>query len=938
MSVQDRELTLADLTHACERRDPRFASLVIRYLEQPDPPENQPEEGVPEDAPEGWQEDLPEDLQEPPPLPEDAWTLERLRSALAPHHLWGKTADEKHALRREAWEALMAASHPPPRLRLGDLLIELYERGDEWSRAALIDIFGQARMGWGIWKGFKHIYKMVEERHDPEMFGILAWRVDAIHQTETHPGEISGATYGYMRRRAWRYLRQLGQALPEIYPQFAVQVLRHYPAEHWFYDSWIANQIWAHGDLIGARSAWHSGPPSALSLRAFDDAWKLSPEPLLALLEQAQNDEVCDFAIRSLKADFADALRQVDAPWLARIGQKPLASVHAFVVEILTSSPELHQSRLAELGLHDMVIGLLRSDSDAASAYAIEYAASHAPDIPVAELIDIADAGNARVQEFVRARLADKAPAEIGVPALVRMLAVPALAKLARTKLEDGFTPDDLTAELYVAMANGTREQRDFVGSFYKKHKQEVPAGFLRAQVEDPEMSRRELRRAMQRLGTCKAADIGVEWIQEALFDPRLGDEVERWLRAGMLQGDDLEVDWLKGMAMRPARRSLALELLGNTQYVAPSRLGLPWLLSMARQADDSLSQFAHLYLLAHFTADDFALEVGSTGVEAGIERIWSLLSADQPEAIRRFAARYLKVHHPELNATVDEAVRFGIKPTLPRQAYTLERVRRFFFDAHADARRLARDVGRHELVRWGDRELLYELAGSRYREGRALAAEALLHIGESDADPRLVPPADWLDAARVFALAESPVKATREVALTLIRRHYERLGGAHKLGWLMESPDREVRLFAVRLLWEKHRPVARPPGEPDGQAHGRFDSLEALQQFLRTVLFGLPTGRMERREAADQALPDRPLPASVAKRRLVEVVRDMAVEDRDFARVIAPVLEEFMHSQAKGEWHSCVAALARIRHAHPELDTALPAPTAPLAAHSPPR
>jgi hypothetical protein len=341
-----------------------------------------------------------------------------------------------------------------------------------------------------------------------------------------------------------------------------------------------------------------------------------------------------------------------------------------------------------------------------------------------------------------------------------------------------------------------------------------------------------------------------------------------------------------------------------------------------------------------------------------GIDKIWSLLSPGQAEPIRRFASTYLRVHHPDLNATMDEARQYGIKPMLPRQSYTLARVRPLLSDASADVRWLARAIGRHELVRWGDRKLVYQLAASRYREGRRLAAEALLHIGDSDADPKLVPPADWLVPAQVFALAESPIKATREIALTLIRRHYERLGGAHKLAWLMESPDREVRLFAVRLLWEKHRPVVRPvarpaaqpPEQPADQPAGsafdqagsrpvespidqppeRFDSVQALQQFLRTVLFGLPPGRMERRESTGEALPDRPLPASVAKRRLISVVRDMAEEEREFAQIVIPVLEEFMHSQAKGEWQSCVAALARIRSAHPGLDTALPEPVAP--------
>jgi len=68
------------------------------------------------------------------------------------------------------------------------------------------------------------------------------------------------------------------------------------------------------------------------------------------------------------------------------------------------------------------------------------------------------------------------------------------------------------------------------------------------------------------------------------------------------------------------------------------------------------------------------------------------------------------------------------------------------------------------------------------------------------------VPPLEWLLPNEIFALAESSEKTARELALALIRRHYDRLGGASRLAWLMESPDRDVRLFAVRLLWEKYR------------------------------------------------------------------------------------------------------------------------------------
>jgi hypothetical protein len=216
-------------------------------------------------------------------------------------------------------------------------------------------------------------------------------------------------------------------------------------------------------------------------------------------------------------------------------------------------------------------------------------------------------------------------------------------------------------------------------------------------------------------------------------------------------------------------------------------------------------------------------------------------------------------------------------------------------------------------------------MASSPEREPRMVGAAALLGIGSQPGEGKLSPPAEWLQADPAFAMAESPVKATREIALTLIRRHYRTLGGAERLARLMDSPDREVRLFAVRLLWDQHRPIPGPRSTtPYGEGHDRFDSVEALRQFLRTVLFGLPPGRMERRDGGEDG-PERPLPASVAKRRLIDVVRDMAVEDREFAEVVLPVLDEFMTSAAKGEWQGCVSALARMRATHPTLETSLP-------------
>jgi hypothetical protein len=160
---------------------------------------------------------------------------------------------------------------------------------------------------------------------------------------------------------------------------------------------------------------------------------------------------------------------------------------------------------------------------------------------------------------------------------------------------------------------------------------------------------------------------------------------------------------------------------------------------------------------------------------------------------------------------------------------------------------------------------------------------------------------------------------------MALILKHYARLGGAEKLGRIMESSDRDVRQFAVRLLWEKHRPRDLPPGwKPKSKTavviedNARFEDVQALRDFLRRLLFGLPPGRAG--ESLESAAT-RHVPASVAKRNVIEVVRDLGLEDESFAKLVAPVLQEFTGSMAKGEWQACLAALARLKSAYPAIE-----------------
>jgi hypothetical protein len=87
-----------------------------------------------------------------------------------------------------------------------------------------------------------------------------------------------------------------------------------------------------------------------------------------------------------------------------------------------------------------------------------------------------------------------------------------------------------------------------------------------------------------------------------------------------------------------------------------------------------------------------------------------------------------------------------------------------------------------------------------------------------------------------------------------------------------------------------------------------------ALRAFLRRVLFALPPGRsMEAKEGETI----RRISSSLAKRRVVEIVRDLAVDDATFANAVRPLLEEMTGSLARGEWQSCLQALCAIDAVH---------------------
>ena len=105
------------------------------------------------------------------------------------------------------------------------------------------------------------------------------------------------------------------------------------------------------------------------------------------------------------------------------------------------------------------------------------------------------------------------------------------------------------------------------------------------------------------------------------------------------------------------------------------------------------------------------------------------------------------------------------------------------------------------------------------------------------------------------------------------------------------------------------------------------------LAAFLRRVLFELPPGPPEKARGAEPVADEAdsgerqvsltPIPARRAKRDAVEVMRDLALEDGQFAFGVLPLLEEFLHSTGVSERAACLVAVTRIRHRYPATLTA---------------
>jgi hypothetical protein len=331
----------------------------------------------------------------------------------------------------------------------------------------------------------------------------------------------------------------------------------------------------------------------------------------------------------------------------------------------------------------------------------------------------------------------------------------------------------------------------------------------------------------------------------------------------------------------------------------------------------------------------------------AGAERLWEMANAPGPAdaPLGRFAIQYIRRHHPDIAlAETDRPVDPGAE--IPAEFLSFERIKPWFAETRKPLRDLALELARWEFARWSPpADELVLLAESPHADVRQFVAQALLADNEPEHHRYRIDP-ESLTPAAVLRFCESADESTRDLGLRLIDRS-AKFRQPEELFRLTESPDRRVRASVIRTLWSLYRdrgitegwkpyvPPATTVGaaakkaaaQPNGRGPGpppRPETLPArprdLWTFLRRTLFEIPPARPEKRpaeEANGAAQRIKPLAARRAKLALVETMRDLALEDADFARGVLPMLDEFMVSRGASERAACLVAVTRIRHTH---------------------
>ena len=617
-------LSLADVQQSWESHDPQFVQLLSQLATQSDP---EPKAPIRDGAP----------------------TFERWLQYLRSWEFRRKSKEEQNAARVERLKAVEAptAEVPlPDRLKAHEVIDALWRSPDPLARDALLRVIAECPLVYGPWRALKRIFKEAETKNDTEVYGALAARFDAALSGRGGRKSVSAATLAYLSRRAWRYLRRVGQQLPATYADVAVDFLLRYTDDTNWNATWVLNHVFYHEKKNYGRSGFRFGyreqpKPSDTKHRAFGDLWKRSPRPLFTLLERAQSDPVREFAAAGLKADFKTVLRDVEAEWVIRLVTVPSAAVHDFVVWILQNVPKFEQGEFRKLKLHEPVLRLFDSPSQEARKYAAAYARTHARDLSVDELVRLFGNDSDAVRKLARDLLSERDPRkQVGLEAWGRLLEMKHGHEYAAEVLTKHFGAKELTpdwfADRLLAPSQHAREfaqkhllkvhaLKDLGPAFFvgvvkrtdpENDDHQAAAGWVVAELDKLDLDAvpvDDLRWLYLYPPTDEAAhaliakkkvhpqQLGMDFLKMLAYQPDW--DASPWLAEFRAKNGE----WAKQLAFDEETADTWLELFADVRAFGTADLGLDWLLQLAGRPEEKYHSFASERMIRTLSPADFA-------------------------------------------------------------------------------------------------------------------------------------------------------------------------------------------------------------------------------------------------------------------------------------------------------------------------------------------
>jgi len=265
--------------------------------------------------------------------------------------------------------------------QLSNLLSNIYclSRDNSPVREALIMILGQVPLKPDTFRGVRQIFKHAEFRCDGAVFGLLNYRFEKQHQyfnrnwnrsafspkvrryldiekefaKEDTAFAFSNRTRDYLRRRAWRSIKRLGELGNAKYAEMAADMLlpvkdsdasiknssrfydyhqgrlitrNYHPYAGFLAFNFIINRHNPRIRLGQSRKAWQIDEDVAetpgFRCEAFPELWDRHPQQLLRLLNLSECEAVHLFAERAIRAN-TTFLNSLDIDSIVRLLRKP---------------------------------------------------------------------------------------------------------------------------------------------------------------------------------------------------------------------------------------------------------------------------------------------------------------------------------------------------------------------------------------------------------------------------------------------------------------------------------------------------------------------------------------------------------------------------------------------------------------------------------------